>query len=113
KASASGSKTLTVTQAPTSTTLTLSAARIKLGHEQAEHLTVQVRPQTSGVPAGKVTIKTGSVTLCVVTLKSARGSCTLTASKLRPGTYKLTARYGGRTPYTASVSKKKTLTVTK
>jgi hypothetical protein len=113
KASASGSKTLTVTPEPTSTTLSLSAARIKAGHEQAEHLTVRVRPQTSGTPAGKVTIKAGSATLCVITLKGARGSCTLTASKLRPGTYKLTARYSGRTPYAASASTKKTLTVTK
>jgi hypothetical protein len=113
KASASGSKPLTVTPEPTSTTLSLSAARIKVGHEQAEHLTVRVKPQTSGIPAGKVTVRAGSATLCVITLKSAKGSCTLAASKLRPGTYKLIASYAGGTPYAASASAKKTLTVTR
>jgi hypothetical protein len=98
---------------PTSTTLTLSAAKVKAGHEQAEHLTVRVKPATSGTPAGKVTIKAGSATLCVITLKGAKGSCTLTARKLRPGRYQLTARYGGGTPYGPSTSPKKALTVTK
>jgi len=112
-ASVSGSKTLTVTPEPTSTTLTLSATKIKVGHEQAEHLTVRVKPAVSGTPVGKVTVKAGSATLCVITLKGAKGSCTLTASKLRPGTYRLKASYGGATPYAASTSPEKVLTVSK
>jgi len=34
-------------------------------------------------------------------------------SKLRPGTYRLKASYGGATPYAASTSPKKVLTVTR
>ncbi|HET7018589.1 MAG TPA: Ig-like domain-containing protein [Streptosporangiaceae bacterium] len=97
----------------TSTALTLSAAKVKAGHEQTEHLTVRVKPKTGAAPAGQVTIKTGSTKLCVITLKRGTGRCTLTARKLRPGTYKLTARYGGDIAHTTSTSPKKTLTVTK
>jgi hypothetical protein len=49
----------------------------------------------------------------VITLAKGNGSCTLAASKLRPGTYQLAASYGGGTPYAASTSQKKTLTVTR
>jgi hypothetical protein len=111
--STSASKALTVTSQPTSTVLTLSAAEAKAGHEQSERLSVQVTPSVSGTPAGKVTIKAGSTTLCAITLKGAKGSCTLTASELRPGTYQLTASYPGATPYAGSTSLKKALTVTK
>jgi len=97
----------------TSTALTLSAAKVKAGHEQTEHLTVRIKPKTGAAPAGKVTIKAGSTKLCVITLKRGQGRCTLTARKLRPGTYKLTARYGGDVAHTTSTSPKKTLTVTK
>jgi hypothetical protein len=111
--STSASKALTVTSQPTSTVLTLSAAKAKAGHEQSERLSVQVTPSVTGTPAGKVTIKAGSTTLCAITLKGAKGSCTLTASELRPGTYQLTASYPGATPYAGSTSPKKALTVTK
>jgi hypothetical protein len=110
--STSASKVLAVTSQPTSTVLTLSAAKAKAGHEQSERLSVQVKPSLSGTPAGKVTIKAGSTTLCAITLKGAKGSCTLTASKLRPGTYQLTASYAGAIPYAGSTSPKKALTVT-
>jgi Bacterial Ig-like domain (group 3) len=111
--STSGSKALAVASEPTATALTLSATKVKLGHEQAEHLTVTVKPGFSGTPAGKVTINAGGTRICVITLAKGQGSCTLTASKLRPGTYTLTATYPGTTPYAASTSPKKTLTVTK
>jgi hypothetical protein len=112
--SASPPQALTVVRTePTTTLLTLSAPSARSGHEQTEKLTVQVKPQTSGFPAGKVTIKAGSVTLCVITLKSARGSCLLSASKLRPGKYTLTASYTATSPYAGSTSVKKSLTVTK
>ena len=106
-------KTLTVAPEPTATALALSAASVRFGHEQSEKLTVRVRPQTSGTPAGKVTITAGSTTLCTITLKAAKGSCSLTAKKLRIGRYQLTASYPGSTPYAGSTSPKKTLTVTK
>jgi hypothetical protein len=111
--SASGTKALTVAAEPTATTLKLSAAKVKTVHEQAEHLSVQVNPQFSGTPAGKVTIKAGSARVCVITLKSGKGTCTLKASQLRPGTYHLTATYAAAAPFARSTSAKKTLTVTK
>lgn len=112
-ARSSGKAALTVAAEPTSTSLTLSAARVRSGHEQAERLTAAVKPAFGGTPAGVVTIRAGSVTICAITLRSGKGTCTLTASTLRPGTYQLVARYGGRTPYAGSASARKTLTVTR
>jgi hypothetical protein len=97
----------------TTTTLSLSAARVKAGHERSEHLSVQVKPRTSGTPAGQVTVTAGSARICVIGLRKGRGTCTLRASRLRPGTYHLVARYPGGSGYGASKSAKKTLTVTK
>jgi Bacterial Ig-like domain (group 3) len=111
-AGSSGQATLTVAAEPTATSLALSTGSVRSGHEQAERLSVQVRPAIGGTPAGQVTIKAGSVTVCVVTLNFGKGTCTLSASKLRPGTYLLAARYGGKSPFAASASARKTLTVT-
>jgi len=112
-AATSAASTLTVAREPTSTTLTLSRAKIKAGSEQAEHLAVTVKPKFAGTPAGKVTIKAGTTTLCTITLKNAKGTCTLSKSKLRPGTYHLTASYPATASYLASASARKTLTVTR
>ena len=113
KASASGHKALTVAAEPTATTLKLSAAKVRSGHEQAEHLSVQVKPRFSGTPTGKVTIKAGAVKVCVITLKNGKGTCTLKASQLRAGTYHLAAGDAAAAPYAGSTSAKKALTVTK
>jgi hypothetical protein len=113
RASSSGSRILTVAAEPTSTSLALSAAKVKAGHEQSEKLSVQVKPKFSGTPAGKVTIKAGAAKVCVITLKSGKGSCTLKASQLKAGSYKLAASYAAAAPYAGSASAKKTLTVTK
>jgi hypothetical protein len=106
--------TLTVTS-PTTTSLTLSSRTIQAGHEAAEHLTVTVHPVItgSGTPTGQVTVKAGTTTLCMITLSNATGSCQLSPTKLRPGTYHLTAHYAATTPFTASTSPPKTLTVTR
>ena len=111
----SGPQTLTVTAAPTTTSLTLSKTKVKAGQEQQETLKVAVAPKTktSLTPAGQVTVKAGRTTLCVITLKKARGSCPLTARQLRPGTYHLAAAYPGVSPFARSASPAKTLTVTK
>jgi hypothetical protein len=111
--SVSAAKTLTVSKAASKTALSLSAARVTYGHEQAEHLRVTVTPQYSGTPGGKVTVKTGTITVCTISLASGKGSCTLTASKLRPGTYTLVAAYPGSGDFTGSASARKTLTVVK
>jgi hypothetical protein len=52
----------------TATTLKLSAATIKYGHEQSEKLSVNVHPRTGGTPGGKVTVIAGSTTICQIKL---------------------------------------------
>ncbi len=98
---------------PTTTRLTLSATRIKAGHEGTEHLTAQVKAASGGAPTGNVTFKAGSTRLCRVPLRHGQARCTLTARQLRPGTYKITARYGGDIAHAPAISPKQTLTVTK
>jgi hypothetical protein len=97
----------------TAVTLSLSAAKVTFGHERAERISVKVTPRTGGTPGGRVTVRAGArnTALCVITLAKGRGSCLLPAKKLRPGTYKLTARYGGSRVYSGSTSGTKTLTV--
>jgi hypothetical protein len=97
----------------TSTALTLSAAKIRSGHEQTEKLTVHVKARTSGTPSGTVTVKAGAATVCVIKLAGGIGTCTLKASQLRVGSYQLTAAYGGSQVYSASTSARHPLTVTK
>lgn len=110
--SEASTSTLTITPEPTSASLTLSAASIKVGHEGAEHLTVRIKPQTNGTPSGKVTITAGSVRLCQISLAKAKASCTLAGANLKPGSYKLVATYPGVSPYAGSTSAAKTLKVT-
>jgi len=111
--SASPPQTITVARARTTTTLALSAAKVRFGHEQAERLSVQVGSHVMGIITGKVIVAAASTTLCVITLDSAKGSCTLHARSLRPGTYQLTASYRGAALYARSISAEKTLTVTR
>jgi hypothetical protein len=99
--------------AGTATSLALSAAKIRFGHEQAEKISVKVTGRTGGTPGGKVTVKAGSATICVITLAHGKGACTLAARKLRPGSYRLTAVYGGSGTYAGSASRTKTISVVK
>jgi predicted phage tail protein len=112
EASASASSTLTVAKAASRTALELSLAKLSYGHEQAEQLSVTVSPQYPGPgPIGSVTIRSSTTRLCVITLSSARGSCTLSSTKLPAGTYSLVATYGGSANFGRSVSARKSLTV--
>jgi hypothetical protein len=97
---------------PTSTSISLSATKVTYGHEQSEHVSVTVTSQ-HGVPGGAVTVKSGAVTACTITLASGKGGCTLAAAKLPGGTQHLTASYGGSAAFAGSVSAAKTLTVAK
>ena len=112
-------QTLTLTATVTvkiasKTFLRLSATRVTSGHEQVEHLSVSVWPLYRG-PArtGTVVIKESATTLCRITLRSDKGSCTLSARRLSAGTYHLVATYGGSLTYRGSASARETLTVTK
>jgi hypothetical protein len=94
------------------TALVLSKSSIADGHETAERLTVTVKSPW-GTPGGSVTVRRAGATLCKITLKAGKGSCTLKASQLKPGTYKLSAAYSGGAKYIPSTSAAKVLRVTK
>ncbi len=105
---------VTVGKASSKTTLTLSTAKVGFGHEQTEHLSVKVSPQFAGsTPTGTVTISAASAKLCVVTLASGKGSCTLSSDKLPAGTYHLVATYAGSKNLVSSASSSEKLSVTK
>ena len=97
----------------TRTVLRLSVARARFGQEQAVRITVKVASLTGGTPGGQVAVTAGKTTVCVITLKAAKGNCALAAKKLRPGKYQLLATYRGSTVYARSAAVKKTLVVTK
>ena len=103
--------TLTAARAASVASLTLSLSSVAYGHENGEKLTVKVTSPRGGTPAGAVTIKIKSTVLCTIRLAKGAGSCTLSATRLKPGTYSLTASYGGSASYAGS-SASKTLKVT-
>jgi hypothetical protein len=100
--------------AASKTILKLSVAKVAYGHEQVEHLSVTVSPQDSRTtPTGKVTIKASTTMLSVIKLKAGKGSCSLSARRLKAGTYSLVATYGGSANFKGSTSAKETLIVAK
>jgi Bacterial Ig-like domain (group 3) len=87
--------------------LKVSATRLTYGHENSERLAATVSPlypQYTAVPAGRIVIASRSQTLCRLTLRHGRASCTLTRTALKPGTYWLRIRYPGDRQYAASQS---------
>jgi hypothetical protein len=112
--SSSVKEILTVAKATSKTVLKLSATKVTYGDEQVLHLSVAVSPQYSGSPpTGRVTIKQSTTTLCTISLSGAKGSCTLSAKKLKAGTYNVVVAYGGSTNFKGSTSAKESLTVAK
>ena len=98
---------------PTSAALTLSAGTVVYGHEQSEKLSVKVKAANGEPLAGAVAVKAGSTVVCTIKLSDGVGSCRPTASKLKPGTYSLAAKYGPTQVYMGSQSPAKTLKVKK
>ena len=112
KGSISAQVALAVAKATSRTTLGLSAAKVTYGHEGAIRLSVRVLPQYSGSkPTGTVAVKASTRTLCVIRLSAAKGSCRLSAKRLRVGTYRLAATYRGNVNFKGSISAKKKLIV--
>ena len=93
--SASAGDTLTVSKATSETSLSISRATLTYGHEQSEKLSVTVGAEYAGIPTGRVVVRAGKATICVMTLRSGRGTCRFSARKLRARKYHLTATYGG------------------
>jgi hypothetical protein len=95
-----------------SATLAANTATVRFGQEQSAQLTIKVKPQTGGIPAGTVTISAGQTTLAVVPLKRAKATWTFPPKALRPGTYQLTATYTSSNAYAPATSAKKKFVVT-
>jgi Big-like domain-containing protein len=88
-----------------SAALTVSAANVNYGQEQAAHLTIKVTPRTGGTPAGTVTLNAGPARLATVSLNAAAGAAwVLPAKMLKPGTYQLTASYASSNGYDGATS---------
>ncbi|MGA2530491.1 MAG: Ig-like domain-containing protein [Acidimicrobiales bacterium] len=110
--SASVNERLTVSKETSRVALKLSTSRVTFGHEGSEHISVSVSPEFTGsMPGGKVTVSVSSRTLCMISLSSGKGSCTLSSKKLSSGTYGLVATYGGCNHFDSSASTKETLKV--
>jgi hypothetical protein len=67
------------------------------------------------VPAGEVTVRAGSRTVCVIKLTpgtgKAAGGCGLTSRELKAGAYRVVATYPGSGPFQSSASAASVLTV--
>jgi len=107
-----GMSTLSVTRAPTTTALKLSAVKVTYGHEQMEKMTVTVSPAYAGTtPTGTVTI---SGTSYYMTLSGGKASCTLSSKAFRAGFFHPIAVYRGDANFKGSASGgMSTLTVVK
>jgi hypothetical protein len=96
----------------TSTALALSTATVTYGDEQAVKLSATVTA-SSGTPAGTVSVKSGSATVCTMTLSGGKGSCTPGSTTMGTGTQHLVAVYNPSSGFASSTSAAKTVTVGK
>ena len=93
--------TLTISPAPTLTSLTASSTTISPG--SPETLTVHVASTTSGSPTGTVRLLDGATTLLTTTI-SAAGDAAFTTSALSTGSHTLTTSYAGDGNFAPSTS---------
>jgi large repetitive protein len=92
----SATATVTIARAKSSTSLQLSRSTVTYRHEGAEKLTASIRRiGNTTFSGGKITIKAGAITVCTVTIKNDSGSCTLSNTKLKKGSYTLVASFPG------------------
>jgi hypothetical protein len=101
--------TLTVSQAGSAATLTVSSASVAYGATLV--ITVTVTPSTSGTPTGTVTFYDGATKLGTATLLGGVG--TLSINSLALGAHTLSASYSGDGNFTASSSNSIAETVNK
>jgi hypothetical protein len=111
--STSAAHSLVVKAASTTTTLTLTTP-VAYGAEGSANFAVAMSSK-AGAPAGTVAVRSGTTTLCTVTLgATGTGTCTLTATQLAAGTYWLTAVYKpGSANYAMSTSAAQSMVVNK
>jgi hypothetical protein len=72
---------------------------------------VTVVPRYAGPPAGIATVRSGSATVCQITLVGGKGECALSARALGVGEHNLVAVYPGSADFTGSMSAPQALTV--
>jgi large repetitive protein len=109
--SVSAARSLAIAKERTTTTVSLSAAKVSYGAEQRERISVAARPAHGATPTGHVTVKAGSAVICVITLRSAKGTCSPGRARLAAGRHAITAVYGGSGDVASSVSAARTLSV--
>jgi Bacterial Ig-like domain (group 3) len=108
--SSSGPKNIAIARTSSKTTLGLSVAKVTYGAERQERISVAVKP-AYGVSAGHVTVKAGSAVICVITLRSAKGTCSPAPARLAAGRHQITAVYSGSGDVASSASPARTLSV--
>jgi hypothetical protein len=111
--STSAALPLTVAKRASATSLALAKTSVTYGHESYEKFTVSVGRAGSVYPTGKVAVQIGGTTICTITLGKGTGGCVLANTRLRAGTYTLSALYSGDGNYAPSRSAKKNLKVAK
>jgi len=92
-----GTTSLTLNRAPTTTTGSVSAATVDSGATVTYSSTVA---SPAGTPTGPVAFTIGATTLCTATLASGAASCTATNAPVGADT--VTATYNGDTDFAAS-----------
>jgi hypothetical protein len=99
--------------AATTARLTLTKTEIVYGHENAERISVTVT-SPAGTPPGtvRVTANSNEITICTITVKSGKGSCTLGRKQLKPHySYSLAGTYLGAASFASSASNAETVGV--
>jgi len=109
--SSSSSRKLTVVKSGSNPTIKLSNTITTYNNETNVTISVTVDPQFDGSPTGIVTIYANKITACRIKLADHKGSCTLTAGELQPGTFTMKGVYGGDSNFLAADSASTTLTV--
>jgi hypothetical protein len=93
--------------AATATAVSASASNVTAGNEQQVRITAKVTAFGGGTPAGTVTVLVSGTldkTVCTITLAGGKGTCTLPAGSLPPGSYAFTGNYNGNQVYDGSTS---------
>jgi Bacterial Ig-like domain (group 3) len=109
--SVSAAKSLAIAKEPATTTVSLSATKVSYGAEQRERISAAARPAHGATPTGHVTVKAGSAVICVITLRSAKGTCSPGRARLAAGRHAITAVYDGSGDVASSASAARSLSV--
>jgi len=90
--------------------LSLPAAKVTYGREQAERVSVAVSAPSGATPSGTVTVWAGAAIICHrITLAAGQATCLVGETRLPAGTWHLTASYGGSGALGSAMSAARTL----